>query len=113
MRASDCEVCSSLPFMETPEWGNIAMPEQRLRQVWHCCDLVKLMDRILIAVVVDDKGEDRLRRGGHTRAHAMALKAGITWYCNVAGMTRGQRCEGTERSLLEAAAGPGAEAECQ
>ena len=59
--AGDCKVCSSLPFMEAPEWWNCAMPKQGLRQKWHGCDLVKLMDRIFVAIVVDDKGEDRLR----------------------------------------------------
>ena len=65
------------------------------------------MYRIFVAVVVDDKGKDSLRRGGHARANAMALKASIPWYRNVAGVARGQRCKGTECSLLEAAAGPG------
>ena len=55
MLAGDCKVCGSLPFMEAPEWGNYAMPEQRLRQVWHRRDLVRLMDRIRI-IVVGDKG---------------------------------------------------------
>ena len=98
MLASDCEVCSCLPFVEAPVWGNFAIPKQRLHQVWHRCDLVKLVDRILIAIVVGDQREDWLWWGGDAGAHAMALKAGITWYCNITGMARGQRCEGTECS---------------
>ena len=34
---------------------------------------------LLPYLVVDDKGEDRLRRGGHTRTDAVALTAGISW----------------------------------
>ena len=65
--------------------GEVHRSKQRLRQVWHRSDLVKLVDRILVAIVVDDKWKDGLRWGGNTGAHAMALKAGITWYCYVAG----------------------------
>ena len=56
-------------------------------------------------IVVDDKGEDSLRRGGCARANAVALKAGIPWYRNIAGVAGGHRCKGTERSL-KATAGP-------
>ena len=79
MLAGDCKIGRGLPFIEAPVLGNFAVPKQRLHQVWHGCDLVKLMDRILIAVVVDDKH------------HAMALETGITWYCNIPGVTRGRR----------------------
>ena len=107
MLAGNSKVSRCLPFVEAPVWGKFTMPKQRLHQVWHRSDLVKLVDRILIAIVVDNKWKDCPRWGGNTGAHAMALKAGITWYCYVAGMARGQRCKGTECTLLEAAAGLG------
>ena len=67
------------------------MTKKGLRQVGHGCDLVKLMDRIFIAIVVDDKRKVSLRWGGHTRTNAVALKAGIAWYRYVAGVaTRAQ-----------------------
>ena len=50
------------------------MAEEGLRQVGHCSDLVKFMDRVFVAVVVDDKWEDSLRRGGYARANAVALE---------------------------------------
>ena len=50
------------------------MAEEGLRQIGHGSDLVKLMDRVLVAVVMDDKGEDCLRRGGYARANAVALR---------------------------------------
>ena len=85
MLAGNSEVGRRFPFVEAPEWGKLAVPKQGLHQVWHCSDLVKLVDRILVAIVVYDKWKDGLWRGGNTGAHAMALKARITWYCYVAG----------------------------
>ena len=95
-------------FMEAPVWRKLPVPKEGLCQVRHGCDLVKLMDGIL-TVVVDDERENGLWRGCNAGTDAMALEARVAWDSHIAGLAGGHGREGTESTLLEAAAGPGPE----
>ena len=58
--AGNSEVSCRFPFVEAPEWWKLAVPKQGLHQVRHGSDLVKLVDSILIAIVMDDKWKNSL-----------------------------------------------------
>ena len=84
--AGNSEVRRRFPFVEAPEWWKLAVPKEGLRHVRHGCDLVKFMDSILIAVVVDDEWKNSLWWGSNTGTHAVTLEARITWDCHIAGL---------------------------
>ena len=109
MLTGNGEISCRFPFMEAPVWRKLPVPEEGLCQVRHGCDLVKFMDSILIAVVVDDEWKNSLWWGGNTGTNAMTLEARVTWDCHIAGLAGGHGCKGTECTLFEAAAGPGPE----
>ena len=107
MLAGNCEVGCRFPFVEAPVWRKLTVPKEGLRQGRHGCDLVKFMDSILIAVVVNDEWKNSLWWGGNTGTNAMALEARVAWDCHIAGPVGGHGCKGTEGALFEAARGPG------
>ena len=72
MLAGNSEAGRRFPFVEAPEWRKLAVPKQRLHQVWHGSDLVKLVDSILVAIVVEGQATHGARHGTES-THRLGL----------------------------------------